>query len=176
MKLAYVTIENFRSIKSARLDFSRSCRALIGINESGKTNVLHALALLSPDRNIDVNDLRQTASDETPIDEAYVRFIFNLEPSDHEGILEEIDATLLGSLDSVIFHNSTETLASYIRSIRQSLYRAELVSRKKVATYYELPKNRKIADGWLVPKPGAAATAVVNERGESINIFSFKIK
>ncbi len=112
MKLAYVKIENFRSIKSARIDFSRPCRALIGINESGKTNVLHALALLSPDRAIDVNDLRQTAGDETPIADAEVWFTFNLEVTDHDGILEDVKASLLGSLNDAIFQNSDETLGA----------------------------------------------------------------
>ncbi|MBX3417552.1 MAG: AAA family ATPase [Pirellulaceae bacterium] len=175
MKLAYVKIENFRSIKSARIDFSRPCRALIGINESGKTNVLHALALLNPDRTIDVNDLRQTAGDETPITDAEVWFTFNLEVIDHEGILEEIEASLLGSLNDAIFQNSDETLGGYVKSIRQSLYCANLVERKKFASYFSLPKNKKVLDGWVVPKPGAAATEVVNERGESINITSCKI-
>jgi hypothetical protein len=175
MKLAYVKIENFRSIKSARIDFSRPCRALIGINESGKTNVLHALALLNPDRTIDVNNLRQTAGDETPITDAEVRFTFNLEATDHDGILEDVKASLLGSLSDAIFQNSDETLGGYVRSIRQSLYRADLVERKKFASYFSLPKNKKVLDGWVVPKSGAAATAVVNERGESINITSYKI-
>jgi AAA ATPase domain len=175
MKLAYVKIENFRSIKSARLDFSRPCRALIGINESGKTNVLHALALLNADRTIDVNDLRQTAGDETPITEAEVWFTFNLEAADHDGIVEEVKASLLGSVNDAMFHNSDETLGSYVRSIRQSLYRADLVERKQFASYFSLPKTKKVRDGWVVPKPGATVAAVVNEKGESVNLSSYKI-
>ena len=136
MKLAFVKIENYRSIKDARLDFSRPCRALIGINESGKTNVLHALALLSPERKIDANDLRQTANDEAPITKAEVWFTFNLESDDYAGILEDIDSSLLGRTNTPIFQDSTETLSDYVRSIRQSLFRADIGNLQKFASYY----------------------------------------
>ena len=49
MKLAQATIKNFRSIKSIKLEFDPACRVLVGINESGKSNILQALALLGND-------------------------------------------------------------------------------------------------------------------------------
>ncbi len=45
MKLNRVQIKNFRSIKDIEIDFDPSCRVLVGINESGKSNILNALAL-----------------------------------------------------------------------------------------------------------------------------------
>jgi len=47
MKLDYIRIKNFRSIKDCRIKFDIPCRTLVGINESGKSNVLRALRLLS---------------------------------------------------------------------------------------------------------------------------------
>lgn len=42
-----LTVENFRSIREARLPISPSLNVLVGANGSGKTNVLHALKFVS---------------------------------------------------------------------------------------------------------------------------------
>lgn len=52
MRLNHVDISNFRSIKSIVINFDPKCRVLVGINESGKSNILEALSLLDPDRNV----------------------------------------------------------------------------------------------------------------------------
>ena len=49
MKLDRVEIKNFRSIQDIKIDFDPPCRVLVGINESGKSNILNALALLGDD-------------------------------------------------------------------------------------------------------------------------------
>lgn len=46
MKLKYVRIVNFLVIKSIKIEFDPACRFLVGINESGKSNILRALSLL----------------------------------------------------------------------------------------------------------------------------------
>ncbi len=73
MQLNNVSIKNFRSLETAEIDFIPSCKVLIGINESGKTNILHALAMLSPDRAPEVNDLREIRPNEEPIAIGYTR-------------------------------------------------------------------------------------------------------
>lgn len=56
MKITKITIENFRSIKdSISFDIEeiggKSCYALLGINETGKSNILDAISLLSEDED-----------------------------------------------------------------------------------------------------------------------------
>lgn len=50
MKINSIEIENFRSIRKIKLNlnnkFKQECRILLGINESGKSNILKAIALL----------------------------------------------------------------------------------------------------------------------------------
>ena len=46
MRLDRVEIANFRSIKDVTITFEPRCRVLLGINESGKSNILNALVLL----------------------------------------------------------------------------------------------------------------------------------
>lgn len=53
MRLKSVEIRNFRSINDITVDFDPTCRVLVGINESGKSNILNALALLSDDNDPD---------------------------------------------------------------------------------------------------------------------------
>ncbi len=48
MRLHHVDIQNFRSIANLTITFEPSCRILVGINESGKSNILYALRLLDP--------------------------------------------------------------------------------------------------------------------------------
>jgi len=58
MKITKITIENFRSIKEpVSFDIQKiglkNCYILLGINESGKSNILYAISLLN--KEIDVN-------------------------------------------------------------------------------------------------------------------------
>jgi predicted ATP-dependent endonuclease of OLD family len=48
MKLTNVEIKNFRSLDKLDFEFNPNCRILVGINESGKSNILKALAMLEP--------------------------------------------------------------------------------------------------------------------------------
>jgi predicted ATP-dependent endonuclease of OLD family len=46
MKLAKINISDFRSILSQEINFQENCIGLIGLNESGKSNVLNAIRIL----------------------------------------------------------------------------------------------------------------------------------
>ena len=78
MKLSYVNIKNFRSIQDIKMDFDPPCRVLVGINESGKSNIINALALLNDDYvPVKSEDLREALPNENEIKESYVRFVLN---------------------------------------------------------------------------------------------------
>ena len=77
MLLTKVTIRNYRSIKDLELSLNPKCRILVGINESGKTNILDALNLLDPDVESTRRDLREPGLRELPVTQSYVRFIFD---------------------------------------------------------------------------------------------------
>ncbi len=82
MRLDRVQIKNFRSIADLTLGFDPPCRVLVGINESGKSNILNALSLLDENVVPKKDDIRDIGPDETLSNESYVRFIFKL--SDEE--------------------------------------------------------------------------------------------
>jgi AAA15 family ATPase/GTPase len=60
VELKKVHIKNFRSIEDAIINFEKlDCRILIGENDCGKSNILHALSLLTIDKEIEQTDIRK---------------------------------------------------------------------------------------------------------------------
>src|SRR3989344_148159 len=59
MKLKYADIVNFRSIQSIKVDFEPFCRVLVGINESGKSNILRALSMVGEEYAPTAEDVRE---------------------------------------------------------------------------------------------------------------------
>ena len=95
MKLDRVHIENFRSIESEIIPFDSNCRVLVGINESGKTNILHALTLLDPNRPILPDDVRLASSEENEPTKSEVKFVFKLTPEEISKVEEGIRSVCL---------------------------------------------------------------------------------
>lgn len=93
MRLKEIRIKNFRSIKQLTIDFKENPRVLVGINEAGKTNILHALRLLSHDYPIHKTDIREPVNG--VINEAYVIFAFELETEDKEEIFKKVKQKIL---------------------------------------------------------------------------------
>lgn len=70
MRLTSVQIRNFRSISFLELPLDPSCRVLVGINESGKSNILRALASLGTYMPSKQRDVREPLPSESPIEQA----------------------------------------------------------------------------------------------------------
>lgn len=175
MKLTSVTIKNFRSIKDAKLDFVPSCRALIGINESGKTNVLHALSMLSDDISPSADDIREPLQDEDPIDEAYVRFVFRLSTADKVTITKSVCKSVLAhDLSHPIFKDADTTLTEFINGVSEGLYAIDLIDQEKKPQYWRM-REREVADGWLRPKPGLPDTITISTDDGPVPLSLFKI-
>lgn len=103
MKLSRAEINNFRSIKYASVQFDPHCRVLVGINESGKSNLLKSLSLLGEEfKPNKKDDIRDALPDEGPIKESNVMFIFNLEKEDTDGIYELVSEEIATTEDDPI--------------------------------------------------------------------------
>ena len=102
MKLKRVQIKNFRSIKDAEINFDPNCRVLVGINESGKSNILRALSLLSDEYEPSPEDVREPLPDESESDQdSYVRFIFDT---------SELMDDLISGINTRIYNGGTNIL------------------------------------------------------------------
>ena len=151
MKLLKVSIQNYRSIDRLTLDFPFGCQALIGMNESGKTNILRALALIDPAAPVTSADLRIERRGESEVREGLVEFQFQL---DAEEIGELMDP-LLTKLDPrsieqpFVSHKDKELKFSEFCAMRcQGLYSIKLPDGKRTAKYYTLPDGFHILPGW----------------------------
>ena len=90
MKLKRARIVNYRSIADLTLDFHHGCQALIGINESGKSNILRALHLLDPALQPSKDDLRIERTNESIVTAGKVQFEFELDDSEVTEVVTQI--------------------------------------------------------------------------------------
>jgi len=110
MKLSKCEIINFRSIGEQEISFNPSCRILVGINESGKSNVLKALRLISDEFSPSVIDIRNELNEEK-IESSDVTFGFEISKDDRQEIYKEICKHIIFyNLDEDILYSSTKKL------------------------------------------------------------------
>jgi AAA ATPase domain len=133
MILNKVDIKNYRSIKEMSISFDPPCRILVGINESGKTNILDALSLLDPARVATPGDIREPGLREDQISEAYVRFVFKFTRDEVVALTQEVKSRILSrSHTAVLFKNgTTEFTISRFCETREGLYKVNLLENTK---------------------------------------------
>lgn len=154
MRLTRVQIENFRSIKSVTINLEPRCRVLVGINESGKSNILKALALLDPSKKVTPDDLRNYPPDEDPSQEAYVRFIFALEKDERIANYEKVAPRVLTKQPAapILSIGGKElSLAQLIDSRTEGLYIIDIKNAKKRTAGWRLQDDFKVVGSWKKP-------------------------
>jgi len=177
MKLNRVEIKNYRSIQRLTLDFDPKCRILVGINESGKTNILNALNLLDPKEVTTRRDLREPGLHEAQITDAHVRFIFDFEKEETSEMLENLKARILSkTYSSPIIKNgeTAYTLEEFCKS-REGLYVTNLLTNKKHFNVWSLP-NAKVINKWK--KIGSACPVdflVSKSSSEEVHLKAFEL-
>lgn len=173
MKLKYVQIENFRSINDVDIWFNPSFRILVGKNESGKTNILDALAMLSNDFTPTPQDLREPLPNESPIENALIRFVFELTLEDRQKVFDELVLEIHpDDVELPILTKSKKlyTLRDFCIDRSEYLFTASLKasSNSRQNTYWAIPSSFKIISGWKKPKEGNttefSAYSLVNEK------------
>jgi len=87
MKLKKIIFDAYRSLKDAEIDFSHySCLGLVGINESGKSNVLNAIRVLSEETPLASKDSPRFSKSKPSI-----KFLFNSDKDEKENVIEIIN-------------------------------------------------------------------------------------
>lgn len=156
MKLQSVDIKNFRSISTLELQFIHGCQVLIGINESGKSNILRALQLLDPDVSAAQSDLRVERQEEAPVSEGYVQFKFELEDLEIEEIYVEIEKNFDSSSvkKPLLIDGAHElTLKEFCQKRCRGLHEINLIDGTRTSNYWSLPPNKyKMVEGWRASK------------------------
>ncbi len=178
MKLIRAEIKNFRSIKDEQIIFDPACRVLVGINESGKTNVLKALSLLGNEYDPKKDDLREALPDENPITESYIRFVFALNKDETEAIAEEVAEKLMVNTDNpIIALNGTNkiSLKKFCAQRNECLYRINIIEEKKDSTYWSLPSSYKLMTGWKKPSKSCPADFTIEAEGQKFILAKYSL-
>ena len=145
MKLDRVQIKNFRSIKDLTFRFTPSFKILVGKNESGKSNIIRALSLLSNSITPTIEDKREFLPDEIVSNEFYVRFIFKLNENEIKDIFKFVNKDIhIKDSTKIIGINKRElTLLEFCNEKAEGLYIIELGNNIKYFSSWDISDNYK---------------------------------
>lgn len=175
MLLSRVTIKNYRSVKNLTIAFEPKCRILVGINESGKTNILDALNLIDPKVIPTQRDVREPGIREDRIKEAYVRFIFKFNPKEIQDLTTKLKRKILSnSYESPIIRiGETAYTVDRFCETREGLHVINLLDKTKYFSMWHLGEAQ-IGKEWK--KVGAACPSdfkVTSSKSEPVALKDF---
>ena len=128
MRLKEVIIQGFRSIEKMRFPLEgNGHKILVGKNESGKSNILKALSLLSHGKSFKSEDKKEGYEKE-----AYVQFVFSLERENLDNFKKEFHQ-ILGK-NNIIVENLLEEIS------QDMIYEVKCGEEKKWV-FSEFPKD-----------------------------------
>ena len=158
MRLSRVHIHNFRSIADLTLSLDPKCRILVGINETGKTNILSALHLLSPQSVPAPTDLREPRPGDSPDDASFVRFIFRLDSDDRNSLYENVARKII-SLDrdrpALELSGELLTLRQFCETRTEGLYQVNVRTQQKSCSAWRITSTATVLPGWKKPSTSA---------------------
>jgi AAA15 family ATPase/GTPase len=177
MKLSHVEIKNFRSIKEITIDFDPSCRVLVGINESGKSNILHALSLLSPDFEPDKkDDLREALPDEEPIEESCVTFVFKFDKQDSDKLLDTVSKKILANVrnpEIILTGNKKRSVKEYCANRNEGLYIIDILDEEKYFDSWS--DDGTMISGWKKLTGTCPKDFAIDFKGEKHVLSNYKL-
>lgn len=152
MQINRVEIQNFRSIDDLTVKFLYGCQALIGINESGKSNILRALHLLDPVITASQSDLRIERHDEDQVTNGRVRFVFDLTDQELEEIYGSVSVNFAAdSLNSplVVEGGVSRDLKQWCKSRGQCLYTVKIPQSQRAFTAWSARTTEGLNTNWF---------------------------
>lgn len=175
MKLKQAIINNFRSIGEVEIDFTPTCRVLVGLNESGKSNILKALALLDKDRPLLPSDVRQPTADEPFVSEygSCVKFVFALEGEDVERVHANAAARILANNENpqiAVIGGKQKTLRDLCARYDKGLYRAYLQEGVRDYSFWNL--RGKLLPGWKAVADDCNVTVEVDGEERALQEYT----
>ncbi len=177
MKLKKAEIKNFLSIKDAAVEFNPTCRVLVGINESGKSNILKAVKLLDATQKVEKKYVREVLSSEDVPSVAYVKFIFSFEKGDLDEIVADFKENFLFIKDvPVISHNGKGlNIEDFCKTRIEAVYHIDLLTQKRSARYFVLGKEYKVLNNLKkVSDTCPGDYEVVSKSGETFKLSGYQ--
>ena len=176
MKLKYADIVNFRSIQSIKVDFEPFCRVLVGINESGKSNILRALSMVGEEYAPTAEDVREPLPTEKSVTEAYVRFVFTLDKNEVEQVYVEIKPKILSKKTEaplIAKGGKNFSLHDFCAARNEGIYSVDIQSAKKSAKYWAIDNSYSVLSNWKKPSAGCPADYNVQAGGTAVPLQNY---
>jgi predicted ATP-dependent endonuclease of OLD family len=175
MKIEKVIIKNFRSIKDEEIILEKNCKILIGLNESGKSNILKALSTLGS-YSFNVDDHRQELPDETPIKEAYVDFILILNDTEMKTIYETCLQKIIckdPTKSLIIEDGKSLNLKEYCLIRKKGTYYVDIKKHKANGQFYAINESQySVNKDWKMPSDKCPDDFTVKFNNKEINLKS----
>ena len=142
MKLKSVQIHGFRSIENMKLSLEGSGHKILsGKNESGKSNILNALNLLSSNTSFEAKDKKELFK-ELP----YVKFYFNFEQDEINKVKQEFYQKFSGGTQGALVGNMS--VEQFTEVYTKFIFYQVIVDREKSWKFISLDTSLKINSGW----------------------------
>ena len=166
MKIVGATIENYRSIETLEIDLGEEGgnfgHILTGINESGKSNMLKALALLSDDNGITYSrDVNKKAKQ----DKKSIRVLYELGPESTDILKEYMSSN--GVPTAVIENLHVDRIDRVVsftsKSKRNDYYYISLKDSPKLEDYVYFPSTKQFLSSTEIEAAAAEEEPVSQE-------------
>mgnify|MGYP001612783986 CR=1 FL=1 len=179
MLLKRVIIKNFRSIEDLTINFEPECKVLVGINESGKSNILKALSMFSEDREPSKEDIREALPNEPPVKEAYIRFVFSFDNTEIYQIYENIKSQILTTNNNLpILKKNGEniTLEQFCKMKREKVYIIDVFNNKKYSLSWKITETYETWGNLKKPSQQCPENFVIQDaNGNSVPFKNYAI-
>jgi len=179
MRLDRVQIKNFRSIEDIEIEFDPSCRTLVGINESGKSNILKALSMISESVTPVKEDIREPLPKEKPKKESCVEFVFKLDHEETELIYDTIEVDILTkNIKKLLIQNKKKeklSLKNFCDLRNEGLFTVDVKTQKKATQYWELDDKYTLIGNWKKPSSRCPPEFTIDIDGKQVKISEFSI-
>lgn len=179
MKIDRAEIVNFRSLREVTVTFDPPCRVLVGINESGKSNILRALRLLGDDYDPSrSDDMRDALPREDSVTKSYVRFVFRFDKAETDEVYRQVSAKVLSSAKDpdIVQHGSTTlSLSEFCATRNEGIYSVNILEEEKSFTYWTLKAAYKLQAGWRKPTAACPQDFKVELKGKAYQLSAFSL-
>lgn len=169
MELTKIQISNYRSIKRLDLYLFPRCKGFIGINESGKTNILSAISHLSKTVEIKTEDIREPMPDEPPVEDSHIWFVFRLNNSERKTLLEKVSEKVLAknTVSTLISENGNKlSLKSFCEKKEEGLFVVNIKTKYKGPSYWGIHSGAyEVNEIWKKPSKGCPDDFAVETNG-----------
>lgn len=138
MELSNVEIKNFKSIEKLKLDLEKDCKILVGLSESGKTNLLTALRTLDSSISVDKTYVKEGTRKEN---ESLIDFELCFTEKEQKIIVEELTKVSKNLGDLILKDGKKIDLMDFINN--KLVYRVNVRNNTRSYLHYTYNKSNK---------------------------------